>query len=156
MNKKRVYFWDLVQAKNRKEYYLKLQDKRLLDMYKDRLVLILIHCKKPKGWFNKTIHTIELAGSIQEGLDRLDLLGLNNEFIQSQDCVIKPAKGERFNQAISVPTIALITHKFTGDTPLPKLIFRMNDDAQQFLLQLNDATEQFLEAHSDLWQIINQ
>lgn len=78
MAKKRIYFWDFQQTENRFEFYLRLQDKRLKEMYEDE-VYILLHSKKT-GWFSKPKHTIELKKSKKEGLTRLEDLGMANEF----------------------------------------------------------------------------
>lgn len=154
MAKKRIYFWDFQQTENRFEFYLRLQDKRLKEMYEDGIVYILLHSKKT-GWFSKPSHTIELKKSKKEGLTRLEDLGMVNEFTRPLDCLIKPAKEEKYNLAVNFPCNVIIAHKFNKDMPLPKISFVSLVAAEQFLRMLNETTEQFLSKHHELWGEIN-
>lgn len=70
-NCRSIYFWNFQQSRNRYEYYLELQDKRLLEMYEDGFVVLLIYSTIPRGLFKKSVRTIELQKSKKEGLARL-------------------------------------------------------------------------------------
>ena len=154
MVKKRIYFWDFKPTEYRFEFYLILQDKRLKEMYDDGIVYIVLHSKNT-GWFSKKTHTIELKKSEKEGLTRLEDLGMVNEFTRPQDCLIKATKNENFNSSIVFPCNVLIAHDFKKGMPLPKLSFVSSAAAEQFLTGLNEATEQFLNEHHELWGKIN-
>lgn len=55
---RRIYFWDLEQSSNRLEYNLKSQDNRLMKMYEDGVVELVIHSSKTRGIFKKLALTI--------------------------------------------------------------------------------------------------
>lgn len=154
---RRVYFWDFQETSNRCEFYLILHDKRLRDMYKDGIIVLLIHSTVPRGLFKKSVRTIELQKSRKEGIARLMELNATIEADSDvEQFIVKPAPNERFNLALYPTSNSLILHRFKKEQPLPKFAFDKSIDAERFLYELNEATVQFINKNSAMWYELNR